>query len=184
MRQVDELHDRPEGTARRRFSENRDRFIEGEDFMKVSSSEFRTRYPKAVPRRATSDMTVLTETGYLMLTKSFSDEFSWQVQRALVRVYFRAQELTASPLPAPAPKIELDAMEYQQWQADYWRTKYELERLNREKAETEKKRRRAFTEGEKTIMLAMNARGKTTGQIAAELGRTASSVRTWLRTRT
>jgi DNA-binding NarL/FixJ family response regulator len=75
-------------------------------------------------------------------------------------------------------------MEYQQWQADYWRTKYELERLNREKAETEKKRRRAFTEGEKTIMLAMNARGKTTGQIAAELGRTASSVRTWLRTRT
>ncbi len=48
----------------------------------------------------------------------------------------------APPLPAPTPKVELDAMEYQQWQADYWRTKYELERLQREKAEAEKKRRR------------------------------------------
>jgi DNA-binding NarL/FixJ family response regulator len=86
--------------------------------------------------------------------------------------------------PAVAPKVELDAMEYQQQQADYWRTKYELERLQREKAEAEKKRRRAFTEREKTIMLAMNARGKAPGQIAAEIGRTASSVRTWLRTRT
>lgn len=39
------------------------------------------------------DITLITESGYLMLVKSFTDELAWQVQRELVNTYFRAKEM-------------------------------------------------------------------------------------------
>ncbi|MCE2578091.1 ORF6N domain-containing protein [Gluconacetobacter entanii] len=43
MAMVDNLHDRPKGTARKRFNENRVRFIEGADFHEIrQASEIRT----------------------------------------------------------------------------------------------------------------------------------------------
>lgn len=86
---IDQVHNRPEGTARRNFNENRTRFIEGEDFVKVTANEFRTRNPGAISNKATEDVTIFTEAGYLMLVKSFNDDLAWQVQRQLVNRYFR-----------------------------------------------------------------------------------------------
>lgn len=39
------------------------------------------------------DITLVTESGYLMLVKSFTDDLSWEVQRCLVNTYFKAKEL-------------------------------------------------------------------------------------------
>lgn len=86
---VDEVHERPEGTARRNFSENRPRFIEAEDFFEVTAHEIRTQsLAEAFPPR-TSKGILLSESGYLMLVKSLSDDLAWDVQRQLVRSYFR-----------------------------------------------------------------------------------------------
>lgn len=86
---VDEVHERPEGTARRNFSENRPRFIEAEDFFEVTASEIRTQsLTEAFPPRTPKGI-LLTESGYLMLVKSLSDDLAWDVQRQLVRSYFR-----------------------------------------------------------------------------------------------
>lgn len=85
---VDEAHQRPKGTARAAFNRNRHRFIEGEDSYLVDYSEknvLRT-FGIDVPFRG---LRVLTESGYLLLTKPFDDELSWQVQRQLVKAYFR-----------------------------------------------------------------------------------------------
>ena len=38
------------------------------------------------------DITFITESGYLMLVKSFTDELSWNVQRMLVNSYFNYKE--------------------------------------------------------------------------------------------
>ncbi len=87
---IDRVHQRPEGTASRNFRENRDRFIQGKDFYLVDFSqnnEFR-RFGIEVPPR---ELFVLSEPGYLMLVKSFTDDLAWQVQRELVENYFRAQ---------------------------------------------------------------------------------------------
>lgn len=55
-------------------------------------------------------MVVVTESGYLLLVKSFTDDLAWQVQKQLVKVYFRYRELIA---PAPAPEVEtLSAQQY------------------------------------------------------------------------
>lgn len=82
---VDAVHHRARGTARTRFNDNRAHLIQGEDFVKMSASEFRTRFPGAISLRATSDVTLMFETGYLMLVKSFTDDLAWQVQRTLVK---------------------------------------------------------------------------------------------------
>ena len=112
LRDIDGLHGRPEGTARRNFFENKERLEEGIDYFPLSrkkltydlrtlgeavengafeaSSEIRTNEEEAalglnIPNRG---ILVFTLTGYLMLVKSFTDEKSWQVQRELVRGYF------------------------------------------------------------------------------------------------
>ncbi|CAN7464362.1 ORF6N domain-containing protein [Acidovorax sp. LjRoot38] len=119
LAQIDAVHGRPGGTARKRFNDNRERFIEGEDFIKLSASEIRTRFPGVVGERATEEVTLMTEQGYLMLVKSFTDDLAWQVQRQLVNGYFRAkQALPAVKDPQIAAVIlaltRVDAVEQEQ----------------------------------------------------------------------
>lgn len=90
FKDIDTVHGRPEGTARKRFNDNKQHFINGEDFYKIAPSEFRTAIGD-MDKRQQNDITLLTESGYLMLVKSFTDELAWNVQRALVKSYFRAK---------------------------------------------------------------------------------------------
>ena len=90
--QIDKLHGRPEGTARKRFNDNESRMTADEDFYRVDYSQmsvFRT-FGIDVPPRG---LTVVTESGYLLLVKSFTDDLAWAVQKELVKVYFRAKAL-------------------------------------------------------------------------------------------
>ena len=91
FKDIDTVHERPEGTARKRFSDNRDRFIEGTDFFKISPSEFRTTIGD-MDLRQQNEITLISESGYLMLVKSFTDDLAWTVQRQLVDSYFRMQK--------------------------------------------------------------------------------------------
>lgn len=56
--QVDAVHQRPRGTARRTFNANRQRLIAGEDYMQMSADEFRTRFPGVLSDRATGNVTM------------------------------------------------------------------------------------------------------------------------------
>lgn len=88
---IDQIHSRPAGTAKRNFQDNKSRMKSGVDFYLVDFSEkneFRT-FGIDVPTRG---LTILTETGYLMLVKSFTDDLAWEVQRQLVTVYFRVKQ--------------------------------------------------------------------------------------------
>ena len=91
FKDIDAVHGRPEGTASRNFRSNREHFIEGEDFFKITPDEFR-RAIGEMDSRQQNDVVLLTESGYLMLAKSFTDDKAWQVQRQLVKGYFRAKE--------------------------------------------------------------------------------------------
>ena len=86
--QIDKVHGRPEGTARRNFTENKSRLIEGQDFFVITrkSSMDEIRALGNIPPKG---ITVVTESGYLLLVKSFTDDLAWQIQRELVNAYFR-----------------------------------------------------------------------------------------------
>ena len=93
FKDIDTLHQRPKGTARKRFNDNKSRFIEGEDYFKVCASEFRTRKIANISSKAQEDITLITESGYLMLVKSLTDDLAWKVQRELINTYFRAKDM-------------------------------------------------------------------------------------------
>lgn len=88
FREIDRVHGRPEGTASRTFRANRKRFVEGEDCFRRNPSEARNEFGVTAP----NGLTLITESGYLMLVKSFNDELAWDVQRQLVNVYFKCRE--------------------------------------------------------------------------------------------
>lgn len=93
FKDVDTVHGRPDGTARKRFNDNKDHFIEGEDYFVLNQpSEIRTLGIQRPQGGTPEAVTLITESGYLMLAKSFTDDKAWQVQRQLVKGYFRAKE--------------------------------------------------------------------------------------------
>ncbi|MDE7093702.1 MAG: ORF6N domain-containing protein, partial [Oscillospiraceae bacterium] len=104
---IDAVHERPAGTASRNFKKHRNHFIEGEDFYKVKCSEVstffeqplknevRTQNVQTLPNgfNPKADIILITETGYLMLVKSFRDDLAWSVQRQLVSTYFQVKQM-------------------------------------------------------------------------------------------
>lgn len=88
---IDIVHERPEGTAKRNFAENRERFVIGEDYFIVSQKDENRTLGLDIPNRG---ITVFTEQGYLMLVKSLTDDLAWEVQRQLIKTYFRAKKLS------------------------------------------------------------------------------------------
>ena len=113
FKDIDTVHHRPEGTARKRFNDNRKRFVEGEDYFKIQPSEIRT-----VGITSPNGGIVVTESGYYMLVKSFTDEVSWDVQRQLVNGYFRANQMQ-SVLADLSPQLQvLVSMETRQKQLE------------------------------------------------------------------
>lgn len=87
FKDVDRVHGRVGGTASRSFRHNRKHFIEGEDYFKICADEFRRHNLGEISNMAQEDITLITESGYLMLAKPFTDELAWKVQQELVKCY-------------------------------------------------------------------------------------------------
>lgn len=100
FKDIDTVHQRADGTARKRFADNRERFIEGEDYFVRKTDEAKEEYGITAP----NGLVLLTESGYLMLVKSFTDDLAWDVQRKLVSSYFKVKELASEEL---SPQMQL-----------------------------------------------------------------------------
>ena len=112
LRMIDELHQRPEGTARKSFHRNQDRFEDGYHFFDVPFEEWSRMIavpltdgdPDNAGRLTTGDpgpkqrnpMKFFTQAGYLLLVKPFTDDLAWKVQDCLIRDYFRLRQEYAS----------------------------------------------------------------------------------------
>lgn len=86
MKQIAELHQVNVKNIRTNFLRNRKQFIEGTDFI-----EFADILPgyNLSPGGQFQTRIFFTETGYLMLVKSLTDDLAWRIQRLLVTRYFR-----------------------------------------------------------------------------------------------
>lgn len=109
FKDIDMVHGRPDGTARHRFAENRERFIENEDYFIVTpqtleNTELDEKRPVGIETASPRGTALLTEQGYLMLVKSFTDDLAWDVQRQLVNGYFKAKETVNTAL---SPELQM-----------------------------------------------------------------------------
>lgn len=96
FKDIDLVHGRPDGTARHRFAENRERFIENEDYFVLTPQVLENtgmdeKRPTGIDYVNPRGTAFLTEQGYLMLVKSFTDDLAWDVQRQLVNGYFKVK---------------------------------------------------------------------------------------------
>lgn len=178
LRQVDELHQRPSGTARACFNRHKGEMVEGEDYITLSYEEWSKlplkldRIPnvrsKGGPRVS---MTFLTETGYLLIVKPFSDKRSWQMQRVLIRSYFMVKDhLLSADACIPPRTIEVE-------EADWWKMRAELAELKLKVATgaTEPRRRNASPEEEVRI-IAWSRQGLGPTEMGRRLRRTADGI--------
>jgi DNA-binding protein len=87
-------HGRPEGTAKRNFTQHKDKFVENVHYylIKLTENEIRTQFGTT---KNASEITVLNQKGYLKLTKSFTDDLSWDIQDMLIDSYFELNTIKA-----------------------------------------------------------------------------------------
>ena len=101
FRDVDELHQKNVGSARKRFNDNRKHFQEGVDYFVLNSDEASSRLGIIAP----CGLKLLTQTGYLMIVKSFTDDLSWAIQRELVNGYFAARQAGCTFMGTPVTPL-------------------------------------------------------------------------------
>ncbi len=89
FKDIDTVHERPEGTARATFNRSKNHFVENEDYFVCDAYEAKKLFGIIAP----NGIVLIAEEGYLMLVKPFGDDLAWDVQRKLVKAYFRANDI-------------------------------------------------------------------------------------------
>lgn len=110
FKDIDMVHERLAGTASRNFRENRNRFIKGIDYFEITKEEVATNFGGSFEEYGFSKYAasgiLITESGYLMIVKSLTDDLAWRVQRELVNNYFRGKQLIQT-LNELSPQLQL-----------------------------------------------------------------------------
>lgn len=130
FKDIDTAHERPEGTASRNFRQNKDRFIENDDYyvVQLTSDEIRRQFGSG--KNAGRELIALTESGYLMITKSLKDDRAWAVHRSLVNNYFRFKE-TSVQVNELSPELQMFKQIFDSVAAQQLKQKEQDEKLNR-----------------------------------------------------
>ena len=103
---VAKLHEREVNDVTKNFNNNRDKFILNEDYFLINKNDISERkisVQEFIPNNV-KEIPIFTESGYLMLVKSFTDDLSWKIQRMLVKSYFIV--VTGQIQPKQLTKIE------------------------------------------------------------------------------
>jgi phage regulator Rha-like protein len=110
LRDIDELHQRKSGMARDTFNRNKKYFVEEEDYFVCQTHEANQWFGLKAP----NGLILLTESGYLLLVKTFTDDLAWQVQRQLVKSYFKVkQAYQVQEVPTSQEDIMIFALQNQ-----------------------------------------------------------------------
>lgn len=99
---IAKVHEREVNDVTKNFNNNRSKFILGEDYFLINRTEISERkisIQEFIPNNV-KEIPLFTESGYLMLVKTFTDDLSWKVQRELVKGYFIAKEVIKPLTPA------------------------------------------------------------------------------------
>ena len=99
---IAKVHNKTVSEINQIFKNNRNKFILGEDYFLLTPIEFSESFKLIqdfIPNNV-KEIPLFTESGYLMLVKTFTDDLSWKVQRELVKGYFIAKEMVRPLTPA------------------------------------------------------------------------------------
>jgi hypothetical protein len=94
LRDIDFVHQKKSGSSKRTFERYKSHFILNEDYFELTRKDLGDKLSpnEKIVGNPNLKTYLLTESGYLMVVKGFTDDLSWQVQRSLVNGYFKAKE--------------------------------------------------------------------------------------------
>jgi len=95
---IAKVHGREVREINQNFKNNRDKFILNEDYFSLTPKEFsesKFLFQEFIPNNM-KEIILFSESGYLMLVRTFTDDLSWNIQRQLVKTYFRFKEAQKS----------------------------------------------------------------------------------------
>ena len=93
---IAKLHEREVREITQNFNYVKEKLILGEDYFLIPRnkiSESKILIQDFIPNNV-KEIQIFTESGYLMLVKTFEDDLSWRIQRELVKNYFRKMNNT------------------------------------------------------------------------------------------
>ena len=92
---IAKIHEKENRRINENFKNIKEKLVLTEDYFALTRkeiSESNISIQKKIPNNVKT-IYLFTEMGYLMLSKTFSDEFSWQIQRELIKNYFKLKKL-------------------------------------------------------------------------------------------
>lgn len=95
---IAKVHKKEVNDITKNFNNNKKKFILDEDYFLVNRTEISERKISVqdfIPNNV-KEIPLFTESGYLMLVKTFTDDLSWEIQRQLVKGYFKLKEIKSS----------------------------------------------------------------------------------------
>ena len=95
---IAKVHNREVREITQNFNYVKDKLLKDEDYFLVNKekiSESKILIQDFIPNNV-KEIPLFTESGYLMLVKTFTDDLSWQIQRQLVKGYFKLKEIKSS----------------------------------------------------------------------------------------
>lgn len=92
---IAELHGRDVKVINQQFNNNRNKFVENEDYFVAKKNLIHRvmSFTLANKLQNLKEIILFTYSGYLLLAKTFNDELSWKIQKELVKTYFKLREL-------------------------------------------------------------------------------------------
>ena len=92
---IAKIHEKDVNEITKNFNRNRETFDLNEDYFILNKEEFSERLKIVqdfIPNNV-KEIIVFTQSGYLLLAKTFSDKLSWKIQKELIKAYFKLKEL-------------------------------------------------------------------------------------------
>ena len=92
---IAKVHNREVREITQNFNYVKDKLLKNEDYFLVNKekiSESKILIQDFIPNNV-KEIPLFTESGYLMLVKTFTDDLSWDIQRQLIKGYFRLKEV-------------------------------------------------------------------------------------------
>lgn len=106
------VHKREPREINQNFNYIKNRLILNEDYYLISKeklAESKILIQEFIPNNV-KEIPLFTEQGYLILTKTFNDDLSWEVQRLLVKSYFKLKEIAESQSKFKLPTTYAEAL--------------------------------------------------------------------------
>ena len=99
---IAKVHEREVREVNQNFNYIKEKLILNEDYFLINRNDFsesKILIQDFIPNNV-KEIPLFTESGYLMLVKTFTDDLSWKVQRELIKGYFIAKEVVKPLTPA------------------------------------------------------------------------------------